>query len=59
AVLLSFLMHTVLARIGRNALDPIVLGSVCVLLVVSGLLACLRPALRAAHIAPMRALRGE
>jgi putative ABC transport system permease protein len=32
---------------------------VCVLLAVAGMLACLLPALRAGHVAPMHALRGE
>jgi putative ABC transport system permease protein len=32
---------------------------VAVVLVAAGLLACLLPALRAANVAPMRALKGE
>jgi putative ABC transport system permease protein len=32
---------------------------VALVLAVAGLLACLLPALRAARVAPMRALRGE
>jgi putative ABC transport system permease protein len=39
--------------------DPPVLLMVCGLLIVVGLLACLRPALRAGLVHPMRALRGE
>ena len=39
--------------------DPVAFTAVAALLVVIGLLACLRPALRAAHVAPVEALRYE
>jgi hypothetical protein len=42
-----------------RALDPWTLLGVAVLLLVAGALACLLPALRAARVQPMRALRGE
>ena len=45
--------------IGRGIFDPLVLVGVCLVLVAAGLLACLLPALRAARVAPMHALRGE
>ena len=49
-----------MSLLGRsNAFDPAVVLGVCVVLAVAGLLACLLPALRAARVAPMRALRGE
>lgn len=44
---------------GRSAWDPWALMFACLLLVVVGSVACLLPALRAARVAPMRALRGE
>jgi len=46
--------------IGRSsALDPLVMLGVAMVLALAGLLACLLPALRAARVSPMRALRGE
>ncbi|HZX70021.1 MAG TPA: ABC transporter permease [Rhodanobacter sp.] len=44
---------------GRGVLNPIVLVGVGGLFLLAGLLACLLPALRAARVPPMRALRGE
>lgn len=42
-----------------RALDPWTLVGVAIVLLAAGLLACLLPALRAARVQPMRALRGE
>ena len=56
---LSRMLGAVLQEIGRGVLDPFVWVGVCVVLAAAGLLACLLPALRAARVAPMRALRGE
>jgi len=52
--------QVLMTLIGRSgALDPLVMVGVAVVLVAAGLLACLLPALRAANVAPMRALKGE
>lgn len=61
AVLLSGNLRELLFfTLGRsNAIDPVAMLLVAVVLAVAGLLACLLPALRAARVAPMRALRGE
>jgi len=59
ALALSRMLGAVLQEIGRSVFDPFVLVGVCAVLAVAGLLACLLPALRAARVAPMRALRGE
>ena len=56
---LSRMLGAVLEEIGRGVVDLPVLVGVCVVLAAAGLLACLLPALRAARVAPMRALRGE
>ncbi|MGH8145928.1 MAG: ADOP family duplicated permease [Rhodanobacteraceae bacterium] len=49
-----------MALLGRShAFDPVVALSACVVLASAGLLACLLPALRAARVQPMQALRGE
>jgi putative ABC transport system permease protein len=54
---LSVLLMTLLGR--SNAFDPAVALGVCAVLAIAGLLACLLPAVRAARVPPMRALRGE
>jgi predicted permease len=60
AVLLSGRLGELLYALGRdNAIDPAAMLLVAAVLAVAGLLACLLPALRAARVAPMRALRGE
>jgi putative ABC transport system permease protein len=52
--------QVLMGLIGRaGALDPLVMAGVSVVLALAGLLACMLPALRAARVAPMRALRGE
>jgi predicted permease len=59
ALSLSGVLRAVLQDIGRSAIDPLSLVGVCALLAIAGMLACLLPALRAARVAPMQALRGE
>jgi len=54
---LGVLLMAVLGR--SDAFDPVAMLGVCAVLAAAGLLACLLPALRAARVAPMRALRGE
>ncbi|WP_350016697.1 ADOP family duplicated permease [Rhodanobacter sp. IGA1.0] len=54
---LAVLLMTLLGR--SNAFDPAVVLGVCATLAATGLLACLWPAVRAARVQPMRALRGE
>ncbi|HEX7341237.1 MAG TPA: ADOP family duplicated permease [Rhodanobacteraceae bacterium] len=54
---LSVLLMNLLGS--RHALDPLVMAGVCVVLAIAGVLACLLPAIRAARVAPMHALRGE
>ena len=44
---------------GTGARNPLVLGSVCVLVAVTGLVAAYVPAVRAAGVDPMEALRAE
>ena len=56
---LSRVLAAVLEEIGRTVLDPFALAGVCAVLAMAGLLACLLPALRAARVPPMHALRGE
>jgi putative ABC transport system permease protein len=51
---------TLTMLLGRSdAFDPTVMFGVCAVLAVAGLLACMWPAMRAARVAPMRALKGE
>ena len=56
---LSRVLGAVLQEIGRSVFDPFALAGVCAVLALAGLLACLVPALRAARVPPMHALRGE
>lgn len=57
---LAHLLRAVLVNMGgRGVLNPIVLVGVGGLFLLAGLLACLLPAVRAARVPPMRALRGE
>jgi ABC-type antimicrobial peptide transport system permease subunit len=56
---LSRVLGAVLEEMGRSVFDPLALAGVCVALALAGLLACLVPALRAARVPPMHALRGE
>lgn len=54
------LQQMLIALVARHdTFDPMALIGGCVLLVLAGLLACLLPALRAARVQPMHALRGE
>jgi ABC-type antimicrobial peptide transport system permease subunit len=44
---------------GTGSRDPMVLGTVCIFVALTGLLAAYLPALRAAAIDPMQALRTD
>jgi hypothetical protein len=60
AASLSGVVRSGIAQLGQRSLfDPLALSVVCLTLLVAGLLACLLPALRAARVQPMRALRGD
>ena len=54
---LSRLLMELLGR--ADGLGPIVVLGVCAVLLAAGLLACLLPAMRAARVHPMRALRSD
>ena len=54
---LSALLMLLLGR--SSVFDPVAVLGVCVVLAMTGLLACLLPALRAGRVHPMCALRGE
>lgn len=59
-VLASMSMTVAMSAIGRiGTFDPSALAGVCVVLALSGLLACLPAALRAGRVHPMSALRGD
>ncbi len=64
-LLLGVLLSLALARLlqaylsGISAYDPLVLAGVAIVLLVVALAACLWPALRAARVSPMQALRGD
>jgi predicted permease len=55
----SGVLRAVVVQLGRSVFDPWSILAACAVLVCSGLLACLVPALRAGQVHPMRALRGE
>jgi predicted permease len=58
--LVRFMGKVLLSATGNaGTMQPSVVVLVCVLLTIAGLLACLLPALRAARVQPMHALRGE
>lgn len=60
AASLGDVMRAVMWQIGRQGVvQPATAIAVCVVLATAGLLACLVPALRAAHMPPMRALQGD
>ncbi|AND69779.1 hypothetical protein ATSB10_23250 [Dyella thiooxydans] len=59
-VLASLSMAVAMSSIGRIGIfDPVAALGVCAVLALSGLLACLRPALRASRVQPMSVLRGD
>ncbi|HEX5354365.1 MAG TPA: ABC transporter permease, partial [Rhodanobacteraceae bacterium] len=60
ALALSVAMSSVVEALGSTrVIDPPSIIGVCIVLAITGLLACALPALRAARVEPMRALRGE
>lgn len=60
ALILAHMLRAVLVSMGGSStFSPLVLIGVSGLLLLAGLLACLLPAIRAACVQPMRALRGE
>jgi predicted permease len=60
ALALSVAMSSVVEALGSTrVIDPPSIIGACVVLAIVGLLACALPALRAARVEPMRALRGE
>jgi ABC-type lipoprotein release transport system permease subunit len=44
---------------GVEPADPLTIGVVAALCLATAAVGCLRPAMRAAHIAPLAALKGE
>jgi putative ABC transport system permease protein len=60
ALSLSVAMRSIVEALGSTrVIDPPSIVVACAILALSGLLACLLPALHAARVPPMRALRGE
>jgi ABC-type antimicrobial peptide transport system permease subunit len=57
ALALSKVLGSLLYGVGPH--DPLVLGSVAAVLLVTGVLACAVPALRASRVAPVEALRHD
>ncbi|HEX7340481.1 MAG TPA: ADOP family duplicated permease [Rhodanobacteraceae bacterium] len=58
--LVKFMGNVLMSATGNTGeMQPSVVVLVCVLLAIAGLLACLLPALRAARVQPIHALRGE
>ncbi|MGH8145930.1 MAG: ADOP family duplicated permease [Rhodanobacteraceae bacterium] len=56
----ELLVQMLVELVGRtNTFDPVALISVCMVLAIAGLTACLLPAWRAGRVQPMHALRGE
>ena len=59
-VMASLSMAVAMSSIGRiGTFDPLALVGVCGVLALSGLVACLLPALRAGRVRPMSVLRGD
>ncbi len=57
ALALSKVLGSLLYGVGPH--DPLVLGSVAIVLFATGALACAVPALRASRVAPVEALRHD
>jgi ABC-type antimicrobial peptide transport system permease subunit len=57
ALALSKVLGSLLYGVGPH--DPLVLGAVAAVLLVTGVLACTVPALRASRVAPVEALRHD
>jgi ABC-type antimicrobial peptide transport system permease subunit len=51
--------HLAAFLVGVQPYDPLIYSSVCILLILIGLMACYVPAHRAASVDPMVVLRGE
>jgi ABC-type antimicrobial peptide transport system permease subunit len=57
AIALSRVLGSLLFGVGPH--DPLVLGTVAIVLLVTGAVACAVPALRASRVAPVEALRHD
>lgn len=58
-VTVCLLLRSLFVALGRSAIDPWAIAVTCIVMTGAGLLACVVPALRAASVPPMHALRGE